>query len=248
VAPQERHARPRSIDDHQEQPVTEEVARERPAGAPPTDDVEEVAAAAEVGPTDDGPVDAAADPVDVAADPVDVAAEPAGDEPDYHPEEVAPDEVRSPAELLAELGEAEARRDEYLDDLRRARAEFENFRKRTLRESGAQREAGKADVLTSLLEVLDDLDRTLEAADASTDDALAKGVTLVAEKLVRSLRAAGLERVDETAVVFDPTVHEAVQQRPSDAPQDEPTVAEVLRPGYRLGDRVLRAAMVIVEQ
>jgi molecular chaperone GrpE len=170
------------------------------------------------------------------------------DTPDLHPEEVATEDPRSKDELLAELAEAESRRDEYLDDLRRARAEFENFRKRTLRESGAQRDAGKADVLGAVLEVLDDLDRTLDAADGSPDDALAKGVTLVAEKLVRALQAAGLERVDGTGVPFDPNVHEAVQQRPSDEPRDEPTVAEVLRPGYRLDDRVLRAAMVVVEQ
>jgi molecular chaperone GrpE len=164
------------------------------------------------------------------------------------PDEVSRPDPRSPEELLAELGEAESRRDEYLDDLRRARAEFENFRKRTMREGGTQREAGKADVVTSLLEVLDDLDRTLEAAEGSSDETLAKGVTLVADKLVRSLRAQGLERVAETGVAFDPNVHEAVQQRPSDEPREEPAVAEVLRPGYRLGERTLRPAMVVVEQ
>jgi molecular chaperone GrpE len=108
--------------------------------------------------------------------------------------------------------------------------------------------AGKGDVAASLLEVLDDLDRTLEAAEDSDDTTLAKGVSLVAEKLVRALQGHGLERIDATGTAFDPNVHEAVQQRPADEPVDEPTVAEVLRPGYRLGERTLRPAMVVVEQ
>jgi molecular chaperone GrpE len=226
----------------QEPHVTDDLAREaRDRDLAP--DADEVAAAAEVGPTDGRPTESRADgPVD---DPVTDVADEA---PDLHPEEVVTEDPRSKEELLAELAEAESRRDEYLDDLRRARAEFENFRKRTLRESGSQREAGKADAVGGLLEVLDDLDRTVEASDGSADESLAKGVTLVAEKLVRSLQALGLERIDRTGVAFDPNVHEAVQQRPSDEARDEPVVAEVFRPGYRLGDRVLRAAMVVVEQ
>jgi molecular chaperone GrpE len=228
----------------QEQHVTEETAREGQAEdlAP---DVEEVAAAAEVGPTDvpsPGSVDVSPDAGTVALDPAEAEL------PDLHPEELATQDPRSKEELVAELAEAESRRDEYLDDLRRARAEFENFRKRTLRESSTQREAGKADAVSGLLEVLDDLDRTLEAADGSSDESLGRGVALVAEKLVRSLQAIGLERIDQTGITFDPNVHEAVQQRPGEEARDEPVVAEVFRPGYRLGERVLRAAMVVVEQ
>lgn len=156
------------------------------------------------------------------------------------------EDVRTRDELIVELFEAESRRDEYLDDLRRARAEFENFRRRTMKEGATQRELGRADVLGGLLEVLDDLDRTLEAAESSEDGGLAKGVQLVAEKLVHALQAQGLQRIDGVGVPFDPNEHEAVQQVEGDA--DEPTVSQVLRPGYRSGDRVLRAAMVVVEQ
>ncbi len=155
---------------------------------------------------------------------------------------------RSKGELLGELLEAEAKRDEYLDDLRRSHADFENFRRRMLREGASQRAAGQAELAGTLLEVLDDLDRTIEAAATSEDDGLAKGVELVASKLLGALRAAGLQRIDATAVVFDPTEHDAVQQQPAEAPRDEPIVAAVLRPGYRMADRVLRPAMVVVEQ
>jgi molecular chaperone GrpE len=162
--------------------------------------------------------------------------------------EQAEEDPRSREELLEALHTTEAARDEYLDDVRRARAEFENFRRRTMREGASQREAGKAEVLEGMLEVLDDVDRTLEAAAASQDEHLAKGVEMVVEKLVRSLRAAGLERVDATGEPFDPNQHEAVQQVEGDGSHEEPVVAQVLRPGYRLGERVLRAAMVVVEQ
>ena len=117
-----------------------------------------------------------------------------------------------------------------------------------MRDGAAQREAGKAEVAGALLEVLDDLDRTLEAAATSSDQDLAKGIDLVASKLVGWLSGLGLARIDATEVAFDPNEHEAVQQRPADEPRDEATVVEVLRPGYRLGDKVLRAAMVVVEQ
>jgi molecular chaperone GrpE len=219
--------------------VTEDLAREGHDRDLAPDD--EVAAAAEVGPTE-GPA------ADLPLDDPDVASDAASEWPDLHPDEVPTEDPRSKEELLAELAEAESRRDEYLDDLRRARAEFENFRKRTLRESSTQREAGKAEAVGGLLEVLDDLDRTVEAAEGTADESLGKGITLVAEKLVRSLQALGLERIDRTGVAFDPNVHEAVQQRPSEQGRDEPVVAEVFRPGYALGDRVLRPAMVVVEQ
>jgi molecular chaperone GrpE len=161
---------------------------------------------------------------------------------------LADSDPRSKAELLGELVIAENKRDEYLDDLRRSHADFENYRRRILREGAAQRDAGKADLAGPLLEVLDDLDRTLVAADGSPDQDLAKGVALVASKVTTTLTRVGLERIDATGVAFDPNIHEAVQQQPADEPTDEPVVVQVLRPGYRLGQRTLRPAMVVVEQ
>jgi len=163
-------------------------------------------------------------------------------------EALADADPRSKAELLGELVVAENKRDEYLDDLRRSHADFENYRRRILREGAAQRDAGKADIAAPLLEVLDDLDRTLAAADDSPDKDLAKGVALVASKVTTTLTRVGLERIEATGVPFDPNVHEAVQQQPADEPTDEPVVVQVLRPGYRLGQRTLRPAMVVVEQ
>lgn len=163
---------------------------------------------------------------------------------------LAEGDPRARPELLGALLQAEHERDEYLDDLRRSHADFENYRKRVMRESATQRELGKAQVVEGLLEVLDDLDRTIAAAEQSTDPSLAKGVELVASKLVGALQNVGVARVDATGVPFDPEIHEAVQQVPADDPQasDGPMVSQILRPGYTLGERTLRAAMVVVAQ
>jgi molecular chaperone GrpE len=198
--------------------------------------------------------DTPASPADPAPEPAAEAIEPDGgvDVPDESGvddiEAIAASDPRSKAELLTELITAEHKRDEYLDDLRRSHADFENYRRRVMRDGAAQREAGKADVAGGLLDVLDDLDRTLQAASGSDDTDLAKGIELVASKLVHALTESGLSRIDEVGVTFDPNVHEAVSQQPAEEPVEEPVVAEVFRPGYRLGDRVLRAAMVVVAQ
>jgi molecular chaperone GrpE len=184
-----------------------------------------------------------------AGEPVE-PSEPAEPTPQEQPdwEALAAADPRSPAELLAELTEAEARRDEYLEDVRRARAEFENYRKRTMKEATGQRDHGRADVAVRLLDVLDDFDRTLDAAQGSSDEGLSRGVELVYGKLVSALRELGLARIDATGVPFDPTRHEAVQEVAADEPGNEPVVAEVFRPGYEMSGRVLRAAMVVVKQ
>jgi len=198
-----------------------------PIGASGGPDPDPGAEASEVPPASDTEVEDAGDGLDIEA--------------------LADSDPRSKGELLAELIAAEAKRDEYLDDLRRSHADFENYRRRVLREGAMQRAAGKAEVASALLEVLDDLDRTLVAAEGSPDPDLHTGVRLVASKLVDALRQLGLERIDATGVAFDPEMHEAVQQQPGDGIDGEPMVVTVLRPGYRMDDRVLRAAMVAVQ-
>jgi molecular chaperone GrpE len=153
---------------------------------------------------------------------------------------------RSRAELIAALDSVETQRDEYLDDLRRAHADFENYRKRIARDGVVQREHGRADVVSALLDVFDDLDRTI-AADTVAGTPAADAVRVVNDKARRALEGIGVVRVDVAGVAFDPNVHDAVQQV-SDGTMEEPTVAEVLRAGYLLGERVLRAAMVVVAQ
>lgn len=168
--------------------------------------------------------------------------------PDW--ESVAAEDPRTRGELLAALAAADGARDDYLDALQRKQAEFENFRRRTQQAARQERVAGHADVAGRVLEVLDDFDRTLASIATTADEGVVKGVSLVRDKLVTALREVGLERVDDAGATFDPNRHEAVQQVPrEDGVIDaEPVVAEVLRPGYVMEGRVLRAAMVAVAQ
>lgn len=145
---------------------------------------------------------------------------------------------------------AEAERDEYLDLLRRERAEFENFRKRANKEQTEALDRGAEQVCSELLLVLDNYGYTLQAAEASTDDQLAKGVEMVHRQLVETLERVGLEAVPGEGAVFDPTIHEAVAQVDAETELgeavDEPVVVEVMRPGYRFKERLLRPAAVKV--
>jgi molecular chaperone GrpE len=171
---------------------------------------------------------------------------------DAAPEDVGLEEPgadeRGRDELLEALAEAEASRDEYLDSLRRTQAEFQNYRKRAMREGTEERDRGVSDVLAALLDVVDEFELAVLAADSSDPDSLRKGVEMVYGKLVDVLRSFGLEKIGQEGVPFDPELHDAVQQVEGEGDREEPVVVEVLRPGYTVGHRVLRAAMVKVEK
>jgi molecular chaperone GrpE len=180
-------------------------------------------------------------------------AEPHAAEPHAAEPQVAEPEIAEPEE--SELEAAQRERDEYLDALRRERAEFENFRKRATKERMDALDRGVEQVVTDLLGVLDNLGFALTAAEASADEQLAKGVQMVAAELLGTLQKAGLDEVPGVGEAFDPNLHEAMLQveaeapvaRPSGARQsDEPMVVEVLRRGYRFKGRVLRPASVKV--
>ena len=162
--------------------------------------------------------------------------------------EPAPESDPEPEpEPLSPLAEAQHQRDEFLDHLRRERAEFENFRKRATRERMDALDRGAEQVLASLLGVLDNFGFALMAArERDPDDQLAKGVEMVHAELLSTLRRAGLEEVPGVGEHFDPLHHEAMMQVEAPEPTEEPTVVEVLRPGYRFKGRVLRPASVKV--
>lgn len=222
--------------------MTNDQQTEPTAAAPPSDGQAPTDEAV-VGEVEGVDADADVQPevADVEAGDHELAEE---EQPDW--EQRAEDDGRSPGQLLEALHEAQHDRDDYLDALQRSRAEFDNFRRRSAREAAGARQAGVGDLAKQLLDVIDDLDRTVTVAEGSSDEGLAAGITAIRRKLVDVLVAAGVERIDGTDVPFDATRHEAVQQVPADEPVDEPEVAQVLRPGYVQGDRVLRAAMVAV--
>jgi molecular chaperone GrpE len=146
-------------------------------------------------------------------------------------------------EAVDELEQVTRERDEYLDALQRLKAEFENYRKRVARDQADVVARASERLSKQLLPVLDDLERALEAAAQHEEAALEEGVRLVHRSLADALAKEGLVEVS-TDGTFDPHTQEALLAQPSEA--DEGTVIQVIQKGYKLGDRVLRPARVVV--
>ncbi|MEO8092372.1 MAG: nucleotide exchange factor GrpE [bacterium] len=142
------------------------------------------------------------------------------------------------------LEEAERERDEYLELARRARADFDNYRKRAARDAAEAERRGRSVLAKALLPSLDNLERALNSAEAAAEG-LTQGVELVYRELREALARAGVEAYDPAGESFDPAWHEAVTTRAADGAQPG-TVVETLAKGYRLDDQVLRAAKVVV--
>jgi molecular chaperone GrpE len=143
----------------------------------------------------------------------------------------------------AKLDQLQKERDDYLDRLQRLKAEFDNYRKREARLQSERAQHAAERLVKDLLPVLDDLERALDAAARHEEVKLEEGVALVHRALRDTLAREGLEEI-ETDGRFDPHVHEALLSQPSSA--EEGSVIEVVQKGYRLGDRVLRPARVVV--
>jgi molecular chaperone GrpE len=146
------------------------------------------------------------------------------------------EESLEPEALLAE-------RDQLVDDLKRVAADFENYRKRAARERADVYARANERLVKELIPVLDDLGRALEAVAEHEEAKLEEGVRLVHRALSDLLAKEGLAEI-ETDGKFDPHVHEALLSQPSD--QEEGSVIEVVQKGYKLGDKVLRPARVVV--
>lgn len=148
--------------------------------------------------------------------------------------------------LRAELDEANRKAEEYLDLLRRARADLSNFRRRVDEERAEQSRSLKAELFLKILPVLDDFQRAVAAVppDLQGNDWV-EGVLLIERKLRAILEGEGLRRIEALGKEFNPWEHEAVLQQTS--PElEEGRILAVLREGYRLGDRVIRPAQVVV--
>ena len=148
--------------------------------------------------------------------------------------------------LEQQVAALEAERDAHLNDLKRVAADFDNYRKRVARDQESLVARAHERLVKELLPVLDGLDGALDAAARHTggdSQTLEEGVRLVHRELEAALRREGLAEI-ETNGRFDPHVHEALLSQPSD--RDEGSILEVVQKGYRLGDRVVRPARVVV--
>lgn len=166
------------------------------------------------------------------------------DEPVGEPEEVTDAEAVEEDETPDPIAALEAESEDLKDQLLRARAEFDNYRKRTAREVERIRKTAAESVIHELLPVLDNLELALDHAD-SAGGPLTDGVRMVLKQMVEILERNGLELIESLGKPFDPTVHEAVSQIVSDeVPKD--SVAEEFQRGYKLGGQILRPSKVVV--
>ncbi len=170
--------------------------------------------------------------------------EPGGVGPNSALAEPAPEAVQrleeEAARLTAELAEA---KDKHL----RLAAEFDNFRKRMVRERAEVWGKAQADVVSRLVDALDDLARFAHVDPSQTDaKTIHDGVDLVERKVWKQLEPLGVRRVDQVGVPFDPNLHEAVTTAPADEPMKDHTVGAVLQAGYQIGNGLLRPARVVV--
>jgi molecular chaperone GrpE len=152
-------------------------------------------------------------------------------------------------ELERQLAEKDKQVQEYLGKYRQASQEFENARARMRKEVAKDAERNRRELLVSLLEVVDNLDRALDAArqtGTSASDPLLQGVELVRQQFLAKLDGFGIRRIEPTGEPFDPSLHEAVSAVPATDPSQDGLVVGIVRPGYKIGDEVLRPALVAV--
>jgi molecular chaperone GrpE len=147
------------------------------------------------------------------------------------------DAAGSPENELAAL---KAQYDELKDKFLRQFAEFENYKKRTLKEKIDLMKSAAQDTMSALLPVLDDFDR------AGKNENFSEGVQLVHSKLLHILKQKGLEAMDSTGRPFDPELHEAVTEIPAPTEDMKGKVIDTIEKGFKLGDKIIRFAKVVV--
>ena len=175
------------------------------------------------------------------------------EQPDEKAEAQSADEQAEPAEHKeeketaesAELEAARAKADEYLALAQRVQADFENFRRRNESIRADAYADGRKDVAAVMLPVLDNLERAVEAAAGSTDEALKNGVEMVLKQMTEAYQKLDVKPINRLGEKFDPNLENAILQGTEDE-GDPGTVCQVLQKGYMIGDKVLRHAMVKV--
>lgn len=160
--------------------------------------------------------------------------------------EIRAEEIVEEEDLQTKLNELEKKANEYLEGWQRARAEFANYKKRIEREQAQTYQLASSAVLKKFLEVVDDLERAMKNCPpdiASTE--WAQGIELIYRKVLSLLEAEGVTRIEAEGQPFDPNLHEAISHEEVEGYQ-EGQIIEIVKQGYRVGDRVLRPAMVRV--
>jgi molecular chaperone GrpE len=176
-----------------------------------------------------------------------VNQDPAGAGGDTPPPSLKPTYVEG---LEQQLAEKDKQLQDAIAKYRQAAAEFDESRLRLRREIAKDIERGRREILADLLEVVDNLDRALDATTSTAatgpQDALRQGVEMVRRQFLSKLEGFGVRRIESDGHAFDPALHEAISTVPAASPEQDGTVVGVVRHGYRIGDDVLRPASVAV--
>lgn len=150
-------------------------------------------------------------------------------------------------QLEQQVAEKDRIAQEFIAKYRQAASEFDEARLRLRREVSKDIERSRREVISEFLEVLDNLDRALESARASSSaDALLQGVEMTHRQFLAKLEALGVTRIDALSQPFDPRLHEAISRVPTISPDQDGLIVGVVRHGYRIGDEILRPAAVAV--
>lgn len=150
------------------------------------------------------------------------------------------------AALEAKLAAAEKAADTAKEQLLRTAAEYDNFRKRSAREQDSAFGNGVSHAVEKILDILDTLEMAANAPTA--DEAYKKGVLMTLDKAGEAFKALNIEEIPALNLPFDPNVHNAVMQQPAAEGQESGTVVQVFQKGYKMGDKIVRHATVVVAQ
>lgn len=164
-------------------------------------------------------------------------------------ENLPEEEVDETAKLTAEIDDLKAQIDKQKDDYLRLMAEFDNYRRRTLREKADLARNGGESCMKAILPVIDDVERAMQAVDSSNDvEALKEGVNLIYNKFRTYLEQNGVKEMETIGVDFDADKHEAIAQIPAASPEQKGKIIDCTQKGYTLNDVVIRFPKVVVAQ
>jgi len=167
--------------------------------------------------------------------------------PQENAEKTPEKEVDTAAEPIDETAKLQLQVSELKDKYLRLYAEFDNYKKRNVKEKIDMMKTAAVDTLSALLPVLDDFDRAKKNADDdSSTEVFSEGVSLVYNKLYSLLKQKGLEPMDSNGADFDPELHEAVTEIPAPTEEMKGKVIDTIEKGYRLNDKIIRYAKVVV--
>ncbi|MBP3350711.1 MAG: nucleotide exchange factor GrpE [Bacteroidaceae bacterium] len=189
------------------------------------------------------------DTKDIKIENIDIEATAEAEQSENMEEELPAEEMDETAKLTAEVDDLKAQIEKQKDDYLRLMAEFDNYRRRTLREKADLIKTGGESCMKAILPVIDDIERAMQAVENSNDiESLKTGVELIYNKFRAYLEQNGVKEMETDGVEFDADKHEAIAQIPAPTPEQKGKIIDCTQKGYTLNDVVIRFPKVVVAQ